>query len=228
MGRSRGLRTRLSRTPIVGGASRFLYRSVSGGRHVMRPMPEFVKWLFTSREYTNYTYDLEERNKRHLAAFVADVVDRPYSEMLGHIRELEEDSELRTSIARGVSEASDGRAADADMPFGRRLGWYAVVRAVKPKIVVETGVEKGLGACVLTEALRRNSEEGHEGRYVGTDLNPEAGFLLREPYAQYGRFFSGTRSSPSVGLMKGSTSSSTTVTIRLNTRRVSTISCTPN
>lgn len=191
MGRRGSFRTHLSRTPILRGVARFLHRFLSGGRHVVQPMATFAGWLVTSREYTNYTYDLEDRNKRHLAAFVAEVVDRSYSEMLEHIREIEEDTELRTSIASGVAGAPRGRESDFDMPFGRRLGWYAIVRAVKPKIVVETGVEKGLGACVLAAALRKNSEEGYEGRYFGTDINPEAGYLLRGDYAKYGEILYG-------------------------------------
>ena len=39
------------------------------------------------------------------------------------------------------------------MGYGRRLGWYALVRALKPRTVVETGADKGLGSCVLA-ALR--------------------------------------------------------------------------
>ena len=75
---------------------------------------------------------------------------------------------------------------DARAEYGRRLGWYALVRATKPKLVVETGVDKGLGAIVLCAALRRNAAEGKVGRYIGTDINPAAGELLGGPYAAFG------------------------------------------
>ena len=65
------------------------------------------------------------------------------------------------------------------------------MRATKPKIVVETGVDKGLGACVLTAALMKNSEEGYTGYYYGTDINPKAGYLLSEPYSELGRVLYG-------------------------------------
>jgi predicted O-methyltransferase YrrM len=93
------------------------------------------------------------------------------------------------TIAAGVSKR--GRGANAEMPYGRRLGWYALVRALKPRFIVETGVDKGLGACVLTAALRRNVADGSEGRYIGTDINPEAGYLLRGEYARYGEILYG-------------------------------------
>lgn len=189
MDRLSSVRKRLSRTPAIGSVLVFLYRFKTGFRSVARPFSVFLLWLVKSREYTNYTYDLEPRNKRHLAAFVAHVVGRPYTEVLGYIREIEEDADLKAAIAAGQSTKATG--ADTEMPYGRRLGWYALVRALKPRFVVETGVDKGLGACVLTAALRRNAMEGFEGRYAGTDINPEAGYLLRGEYAEYGEILYG-------------------------------------
>ena len=73
----------------------------------------------------------------------------------------------------------------------RRLGWYAVVRALKPALVVETGVDKGLGAVLLCAALLRNRAEGHAGRYIGTEINPRAGYLLGGRYAEVGKVIYG-------------------------------------
>ena len=76
-------------------------------------------------------------------------------------------------------------------PFARRLGWYAVARATKPRIIVETGVERGHGAVLLCAALLRNVDEGHPGKYFGTDLNPQAGWLLSGRYASFGKMLYG-------------------------------------
>ncbi len=78
------------------------------------------------------------------------------------------------------------------MPLiGRRMVWYAITRASKPKIVVETGVDQGMGAIVLCAALSRNAAEGHPGQYYGTDINPDAGFYLQSPYSEFGRVLYG-------------------------------------
>jgi predicted O-methyltransferase YrrM len=61
------------------------------------------------------------------------------------------------------------------------MGWYAMVRARRPAHVVETGVDKGLGSCVLAAALLRNAAEGHPGRVSALDINPEAGYLAAAP-----------------------------------------------
>jgi len=69
--------------------------------------------------------------------------------------------------------------------------WYAITRIIKPKILVETGVDQGVGAVVLCAALARNDAEGHPGRYYGTDINPNAGYFLQPPYAEYGTILYG-------------------------------------
>ena len=71
-----------------------------------------------------------------------------------------------------------GANQSAAMPFGRRLGWYAIARATKPKVIVETGVERGHGSVLLCSAILHNAIEGFPGRYFGTDIDPSAGWLL--------------------------------------------------
>ena len=63
-------------------------------------------------------------------------------------------------------------------PFGKRVGWYALVRLLRPALVVETGVHDGLGALALLRALERNGQEGHPGRLVSFDINPSAGWIV--------------------------------------------------
>jgi predicted O-methyltransferase YrrM len=81
--------------------------------------------------------------------------------------------------------------ADLRVDFGRRLGWYAFARVLKPKIIIETGVDKGIGSVLLCSALLKNKEEGFDGRFFGTDINPEAGYLLKGKYAELGKILYG-------------------------------------
>ena len=68
------------------------------------------------------------------------------------------------------------------MQVGRRIGWYALVRAMKPNLVIETGVHHGVGALVLASAILRNQAFGVDGKYLGTDINPLAGELLPDSF----------------------------------------------
>ena len=160
---------------------------MSGIEAATRPARYFLTWLIRSREYTNFTYHLTQRNKAHLACFVAEVTGITYERARQYMNELDNDVVLKTHIQEYIAKSKDACFADLDVRFGRRSGWYAFVRAVKPRIIVETGVDKGLGSCVLTAALLRNAEEGQPGYYYGTDINPRAGYLLQGRYAQFGR-----------------------------------------
>ena len=75
--------------------------------------------------------------------------------------------------------------------FSRRIGWYIIARILKPKIIVETGVDKGLGSVILAEALIKNKSEGFFGKYYGTDINLNAGYLFDDIYSEMGEILYG-------------------------------------
>ena len=56
---------------------------------------------------------------------------------------------------------------------------------------METGVDKGLGAVVLCSAILKNKEEGFPGKYYGTDINDQAGYLLNDKYKSVGKIIYG-------------------------------------
>jgi len=113
----------------------------------------------------------------------------PLADIQRYFDELESDAPLKQHLSAAVEALPLAAKATADRAprYGRRSAWYAAVRALKPRLVVETGVDKGLGSVVLCAPLLRNKAEGAEGRYLGTDIRPEAGALLGGPYADVGR-----------------------------------------
>lgn len=168
--------------------ARLLPRAGSASQSVGRRLQQLLEWLPGSKEDTNYTYDLTPLNLAHLAAAVSVVTSRPVADIRAYIDEPGADPDLASHYANAIAGLRPDLAAVADpiARWSRRLGWYAAVRALKPRLVVETGVDKGHGALILCAALRRNAAEGHNGRYVGTDINPNAGYLLKGPYAAHG------------------------------------------
>lgn len=147
------------------------------------------RWVRQRTEYDNYYYELTSHNRADLASVVALVCGLSPEQIEGYIRELTEDVALRNHIRAYF--ARDDRLEDSRVAFGRREGWYAFVRALKPRVVIETGVHHGVGACVLSAALIRNHREGAGGRYYGTDINPKAGDLFTLPYSDYGEIIYG-------------------------------------
>lgn len=154
-------------------------------------LPKILAWGFRSREETNYTYDLSEDSLLYLAHTISVVTGATLESVRGYIAEAREDSQLSEAVISAVSGSKYRYVSDARCEFGRRLGWYAFVRILKPRVIIETGVDKGHGAILLCAALLRNRGEGASGRYYGTDINPEAGWLLRPPYSDVGTILVG-------------------------------------
>ena len=161
-------------------------RALIGARSVAAPLPLYLSWLIASKEEGNFTYDLTEANLRYLAHTLAVVTGQRADEARVYIDELINDEDLKTYLLKRTRDSNFRGVADKRIGYAKRLGWYAIVRLIKPRIVVETGVDKGLGAVTLCRALMRNRDEGHDGRYIGTDIEPTAGWLLQKPYADVG------------------------------------------
>lgn len=191
---------------MEGKSFRHLIRDTPGLRYVGRALqrtkyavvdvmlPDVVRtlsWLFASRETTNLTYDLETMNRQFLAAFLAHVLHTPRAQVLAYFDEVAQDEDLLRYYRETREQSSFAFITDPDIRLGRRLLWYAAVRIMKPAVVVETGVDKGLGSLILCAALVRNAGEDHPGRYFGTDIKPDAGYLLGGKYAQVGTILYG-------------------------------------
>lgn len=149
-------------------------------RHDARVIASSVRWLARSREHTNLTYDLEPLNVNHLVWFVSEISGASVTQVRRYVDEIDRDTELRLHIADRTSASQRTGLADRDVRYGRRIGWYAFVRALRPSHVVETGTDKGLGSCVLAAALLRN---GH-GQLTTIDVNPDAGYLIGGRYEE--------------------------------------------
>lgn len=148
------------------------------------PLKEVFRWLAGSVETDNFTYRLTPTSRKHLMSFLAMATGESVERIDGYLTEVETDDDLKQHC---VAVAAQRRGPE-DTLFepGRRIGWYALTRILKPKLVIETGVHLGYGAVTLASALLRNQAEGHPGRYLGTEINPKAGRLLQGKYAEMG------------------------------------------
>jgi hypothetical protein len=146
-------------------------------------------WTRRHTEDDNFYYSLTDANRADLAHLIALVTGVSPATVMTYLDEIENDVELLQHLESRLSSQQDTR--DVQVAFGRRIGWYAFIRILKPRVVVETGVHHGVGACVITRALMRNAKEGSHGRYFGTDIDPAAGVLFTNPYSAYGEILFG-------------------------------------
>jgi len=147
------------------------------------------KWQFLKTETSNFYYELEKQNEFDLASLLSLITKTSFSEILSIFDELKNNDDLRTFISNNWS--SNSKKKDSIVGFGRRLGWYTLIRILKPKIVIETGVSDGIGSLVITAALIKNADEGILGKYYGTELDTNAGWMFREPYSNFGEIIFG-------------------------------------
>ncbi len=181
----------LYRSPFV-NPFRPLYYTLYFFNWYFRPrLGRLVRKTFSVGEITNFTYDLTGTNLNYLAHMLSLVTGRSHREIAGFIAEARADKALKAHVAAAMHARGAVFDTNLDCMFGRRLGWYALVRALRPRVVIETGVERGHGAVMLCAALLRNAQDGHPGRYFGTDIAPGAGWLLSGPYAQTGKILYG-------------------------------------
>lgn len=167
------------------------YRFFKTKSYLCKPTKNYIRWLFSSKEVTNFTYHLNELNTKYLIAFVAEITNKEYKQIEDYIKEVQQNEELKYHIKNAVLTGDEFYKADTQARYGRRLGWYALIRALKPEVVIETGVDKGLGACIITAALIENNKENAAGYYYGTDINPKAGYFLKNQYADFGEIIYG-------------------------------------
>ena len=135
-----------------------------------------LSWIFKSGEKSNFNYPLTPLNLEHLAQTISVVTGSGNAQILSYFEELNSDTHLKGYLS-GIDDFANS-IDQFTFDFARRYGWYALVRCLKPKLVIETGVDRGVGACVISSALLRNLSEGYEGRYLGTEINKNAAKLF--------------------------------------------------
>ncbi len=150
----------------------------------LTPQLDLVKkWIWEDSAISNHYYKISNLNKIHLSHLIADITEQDLENISRYLDEIENDLDLRSQIQFAMYGENSGKT---QIEFGRRIGWYAIIRATKPKLVVETGVHHGLGACVIAKALKENQSEGFPGRYLGTDIDTSAGKMFTDKFQGHG------------------------------------------
>ena len=147
------------------------------------------KWCLLDKETSNFYYKLTNLNRNYLAHVISVVTGEKHEKIISYFKELEENEELKTHIKNSIIKSGYGK--DIQVDYGRRIGWYAIIRICKPKVIVETGVHHGVGACVIINALIKNHEENFTGAYYGTDIDINSGKLISGKYNDFGKVIYG-------------------------------------
>lgn len=143
-------------------------------------------YVFLDPEIESFSFELE--NEPEVIAGLATALGRSEEELAAYAAETRCDPELNELLARHLRWRFDIKSR---LPLGNRLAWYLIARALKPELVVETGIYLGLGSLVLLRALERNRQEGSPGELMSFDSLAGAGSIVREQARQGWRRFVG-------------------------------------
>jgi hypothetical protein len=139
------------------------------GFPIMRRPWIAAKYMFWDPEVESYSYELA--NEPELAEALSPLLCKTPAHVRAWFDEARSDPYLARD--RGFHWSSKRR-----LPLGNRTIWYPIVRAIKPRVIVEAGVHEGLGSELLLCALKRNAAEGHPGRLISFDIHEDTGWLV--------------------------------------------------
>jgi methyltransferase family protein len=139
-----------------------------------------LRFVLFDPEVESYTYRVA--NMEGMLAAIGEVTGAPLSALSCYVLEADQDPELGGRLA----ERMRWRFSVKRRPqLGNRLGWYVLIRALRPEVAVETGIYNGLGSLTLLRALERNRAEGTPGELISFDLAEAAGWLVDESHRSH-------------------------------------------
>ena len=133
-----------------------------------------ITWLFTSREFTNFLYEITSLNRNHMIGAISSITDKSILEVEKYFIEFENDQQFKINLDKKARNTPRHHELLLPIPIARRIVWYCLIRITRPGTVVETGTEKGLGSLIIQRALDMNNY----GKLFTLDLDKYAGSLL--------------------------------------------------
>ena len=135
-----------------------------------------IIWLFKNSEFTNFLYEITPLNRNQMIGGISSISNKSISEVEQYFSELENDIEFKKDLETKSNRLPRNKELPSPIPLGRRVAWYALIRIYKPKVIVETGTDKGIGSLVIQKALEKNGL----GILYTLDVDRYSGGLLNE------------------------------------------------
>jgi Methyltransferase domain len=142
------------------------------------PVREHLRYILLDPEVESYTYRVA--NVDGMLATIAEATGAPIDQLRGYVIEADTDPELGEHLARRLRWRFDVKRRPG---LANRLGWYVLIRVIRPRLIVETGIYNGFGSLTLLRALERNAADGTLGELISFDSSELAGtFVDRRRY----------------------------------------------
>ena len=90
----KNIKHEIAKIPVIGYILLFLYKINILFKCKTKSIKNIFRWLFKSREITNFTYGLTSLNKSYLAALISNITNKDYRQIADYISEIESDHDL--------------------------------------------------------------------------------------------------------------------------------------
>ncbi len=143
-----------------------------------------LNWIFFGKEISNFSYEIYNTDEiLHLCNIITNI----------HIQKLDQISKevnFENSDFKEFFSENFFQNYEAKNIFGRRLLWYILVRSIKPNLVIESGIDKGLGSTLLIYAQYKNTQEINNGdfEYIGTDIVKKKNFIFNQNNSNFKKY----------------------------------------
>ena len=152
-------------------------------RYKIKKIKYALNWIFFGKDISNFVYEIENHNEIiHTCEIITNFEYDILKKILNEIDFNNE--EFRNFFSNNYFKHYPKKNI-----FGRRLLWYLLVRVLKPEIVIESGIDKGLGSCLLIYAQYKNSLEVSKNfEFIGTDLKKKDNFFFNTENKNFNNF----------------------------------------
>ena len=156
----------------------FPFRLKSIAQFNLNNIYKSLHWLIKRSEFTNYNYDITKLNKDYLVSFIAYITNKDNNFVKSIFSEIENNKNFKELLNGEIAQIKRKYELPKQVFYSRRLGWYVLVRILKPNVVVETGTDKGLGTLLIAQALKENGS----GKVYSLDIDPYSGVLINQDH----------------------------------------------
>lgn len=145
---------------------------------VVRTADRALRWIFGSREFSDFSYDIDAAGVLSTSAAVGAITGVAPVTVRDYAAELLDDVDFRAGYKRRVASTRLKYTVDPDLRYSKSLVFYLIVRSLRPRLVVEAGTLNGLGSATICRALQRNAQAGWAGRLITVDSRSDRGEFL--------------------------------------------------
>jgi cephalosporin hydroxylase len=153
-------------------------------RYKKKKLLIIIKYILFGNEISNFTYKINNLDE------IIDIAHIITGKKKNSIKKIIEEINFKNNKFKNMFSAFffkhfEKYKIDKKI-FGRRIIWYVLARIIKPNLIIESGIEKGLATGLLTFACYKNNiTNKKKSNYIGIDIKKNCNIFCNESNTLY-------------------------------------------